>query len=465
MKPQLKPKLVAISLPVLALASALTAQTRVEPPDNRYSIEDDIKLGREAAAQVERELPIMQDDAVTSYVQEIGRRLVDAIPSDQRHAGFRYSFEVVNVREINAFALPGGPMFVNRGMIEAASSEGEAAGVMAHEISHVALRHGTAQATKAQRFQFGQLAGAVLGAIIGGRVGDVVSQGTQFGLGTVFLRYGRDYERQADIEGAQIMARSGYDPREMASMFRTIEKQGGGGGPEWLSSHPNPGNRAEYIAREAAMLGVENVRRDSASFDRIRAHLKSLPPAPTTEEATRAAKRGGDSTRRGGTLSNRVERPSSRYTRYTGESFEVSVPSNWRELVGSGGVTFAPDGGYGESNGQSVFTHGAEIGISRARSDDLQTATEELIESLAQGNPRLSRPSNFRRAAIAGRDGLQTTLTNVSDTTRRRETIQLTTTLLSGGRLMHIVAVAPQEEFDVYRTAFQRVTESIRLRD
>src|SRR4029077_13634667 len=107
-------------------------------------------------------------------------------------------------REINAFALPGGPMFVNRGMIEAAHTEGAVAGVMAHELSHVLLRHGTAQAAKATKYEIGQVAGAVFGAIIGGGWGQVISQGTQFGLGTAFLRFGREYERQADLEGAQI---------------------------------------------------------------------------------------------------------------------------------------------------------------------------------------------------------------------------------------------------------------------
>ena len=136
-------------------------------------------------------------------------------------------FETVNVRDINAFALPGGPMFVNRGMIEAANNEGEVAGVMAHEISHVVLRHGTAQAGKATKYQAGQIAGAILGAIVGGGVGSAIAQGTQFGLGAAFLRYGREYEKQADLEGAQIMARAGYDPRDMANMFKTIEQTAG----------------------------------------------------------------------------------------------------------------------------------------------------------------------------------------------------------------------------------------------
>jgi predicted Zn-dependent protease len=131
------------------LIALLAAQTVITPPDNKYSPAEDVKLGQEAAAQAEQQLPIMRDDAVTSYVEALGRRLADAVPENRRHPEFRYSFKVVNVREINAFALPGGPMFVNRGMIEAARNEGEVAGVMAHELSHVVLRHGTAQASKA----------------------------------------------------------------------------------------------------------------------------------------------------------------------------------------------------------------------------------------------------------------------------------------------------------------------------
>ena len=133
----------------------------------------------------------------------------------------------MNLKEINAFALPGGPMFVNRGMFEAAKGEGEVVGVMAHELSHVLLRHGTANATKAQSFQLGQLAGAIAGAVVGGGWGQVISEGSQFGLGTALLKYSREYEKQADLLGAQIMARAGYDPRDLGRMFETIQKRGG----------------------------------------------------------------------------------------------------------------------------------------------------------------------------------------------------------------------------------------------
>ena len=164
-------------------------------------------------------------------------------------------------------------MFLNRGMIEAAKTEAEMAGVMAHEIAHVALRHGTAQATKGQKFQVGAIAGQILGAIVGGAAGSVIAQGSQFGLGAYFLKYGREYERQADLLGAQIMARAGYDPREMANMFRTIQEQGGRSGPEWLSSHPDPGNRYNAIVNESKSLRVQG-NANTGQFASIKTRLR-----------------------------------------------------------------------------------------------------------------------------------------------------------------------------------------------
>src|SRR4030095_14589706 len=129
---------------------------------------DDVKVGRQAAQEVEQQMPILNDAEATSYVSRVGQRLVSNIPSEFQHPEFQYYFKIVNASDINAFALPGGPMYVNRGMIEAARNEGEMAGVMGHELSHVALRHGTAQATKSQKYS--TLAGiaGIAGAILGG---------------------------------------------------------------------------------------------------------------------------------------------------------------------------------------------------------------------------------------------------------------------------------------------------------
>ena len=462
----LRPQMIVAAM-VLSV-SIVGAQTKITPPKNKYSPSDDVKIGRDASAQVEQQLPLMRDDAVTSYVSDIGQRLVNAIPADLRHPEFRYTFKVVNVKEINAFALPGGPMYVNRGMIEAAKNEGEVAGVVAHELSHVALRHGTAQATKATPYEIGTIAGAILGAIVGGNAGSAIAQGTQFGLGTAFLRYSREYEKQADLEGSQIMARAGYDPRDMANMFRTIEQQGGSGGPQWLSDHPNPGNRYAYITQEAQSLHVQNARHDSGAFQNVQAHLRSMPPAPSTEEATRSGRngrnpRGGETN--GGRISTNVERPSSRYSSYDeGNLFRISVPSNWRELPGNNSVTFAPDGGYGSLNQQSVFTHGVEVGVTRNESHDLQTATDELVQSLAQSNPRMRRSRGYDRGSIGGRNGLRAVLTNQNDATGRSERIALYTTFLNDGTLFYLIGVAPDDEYGNYDQVFNRIAGSLQFR-
>ena len=445
--------------------SVIGAQTVITAPPNKYSPSEDVQLGREAAAQAEQQLPILHDDGVTSYVQSIGRRLADAIPPELQHREFTYSFKLVNVREINAFALPGGPMYVNRGMIEKAQTEGQIASVMAHEMSHVALRHGTAQATKATKYEIGAVAGAVLGAIIGGNIGNVVAQGTQFGLGTAFLRFSREYERQADILGSHIMASVGYDPREMASMFKLIEKEGGPGGPQWLSDHPNPGDRSAYITREAQSLQIQHAVHDPRGFEQVQARLRRMAPAPTTEEATRSG--AGPGSRRSSGDSpglGPVERPSSRYTTYTeGNRFRVSVPSNWRELAGSNAVTFAPDGAYGNVGGQSVFTHGMEIGLTRNETHDLKTATDELINSLANSNPKLSRPTGRAKASIDGRQGLRTELSNISDATGQQERLDLYSALLRDGSLFYALGVVPRAQFSDYQGTFRQVVGSIRI--
>jgi predicted Zn-dependent protease len=246
--------LVAALAASLMLSVPAGAQTRIDPDKNSFSPAQDVELGRRAAAELRRELPIVRDRRMENYVDQIGRRLVAAIPGRLQQSRFRYTFEVVDRREINAFALPGGPVFVNRGMLDAARNDGEVAGVIAHELSHIVLRHGTAQATKGQKFQLGALAGQILGSVVGGRTGAVIAQGSQIGIGTYFLKYSREYEREADLLGVQIMSRAGYDPRDMASMFQTIARRGGNGGPEWLSDHPSPSNRYEAINREAALV-------------------------------------------------------------------------------------------------------------------------------------------------------------------------------------------------------------------
>ena len=285
---------VLMLLALMAFPLSTLAQTRVVAPSNPYSESKDIELGRQAAQQVERQLPLLNDPSVQSYVEGVGRRLVEAIPPEFQHSQFHYSFKVLDVRDLNAFALPGGYTYVNRGLIEAAHNEGELAGAMAHEISHVALRHGTAQAAKARKYQYGAAAVGVLGAIFGvpaaGQLGAA-------GIGAYFLKFSREYEKQADILGSHIMANAGYDPHDLANIFRTLEQQGGSGGPQWLSDHPNPGNRYEYISREAEALHVTDPTRNTDQFVQAQAVLRDLPRARSMQEIARSGQRSPQQTR------------------------------------------------------------------------------------------------------------------------------------------------------------------------
>ncbi|HEY2934871.1 MAG TPA: M48 family metallopeptidase [Acidobacteriota bacterium] len=452
---------------IVATPIAGLAQTRIKPPSNKYSVSQDVELGQQAAAEADKQLPILGIPEVNSYISNLGRKLAASIPPEYQHPEFRYTFKVVDAKDINAFALPGGPMYVNRGMIEAAETEGEVAGVMAHEMSHVALRHGTAQATKAQKYQVGAVAGAILGAIIGGNVGSVVAQGSQFGLGAAFLRFSREYEKQADLLGTQTMARAGYDPMDMAHMFEIIEKQGGRGGPQWLSDHPNPGNRIAYIRDEAQSLRVQNPVRDTREFARVQSLLGGLAPARSTEEIMRG---GGRGRREGGTypsgtqVGGRVEAPSGRYRTYNeGNLFRVSVPENWRELSGNNAVTFAPDGAYGQVRGHDVFTHGVQIGLTRNEMHNLRDATEEFVAALSQGNPNMRQQSGYQRATVAGYQGLSAVFSNISEATGRTEVVTIYTTLMRDGNLFYIITVAPEQDYRNYQNAFQNVVRSVQI--
>jgi len=456
---------------VVATAGLPTAQTKITPPKNRYTPEQDVQLGREAAAEVRKEYPVIPDTRLSSYLDSLGRRLVAAAPEELRNPVFEYSFTPVNLKDINAFALPGGPMFVNRGMFEAATGEGEVVGVMAHELAHVLLRHGTANATKAQGFQFGQLAGAIAGAVVGGGWGQVISQGSQFGLGTWLLKYSREYEKQADLLGAQIMARAGYDPRDLGRMFETIQKQGGAGAPQWLSSHPDPGNRSAYIAKEAAQLKIASARDTrSAEFQQARAAFAQLPPAKSMAELARNTPRSGGS--EGGSAPTAVGRigepvppPSNQFrTVQGGRLFETQVPANWQAVATNSAVKYVPENGYGTADGQSVFTHGVELGVARASSRNLGEATETLLQAFAQNNPELRRAGEPRQITMAQRGALAVPLVNRS-VLGGSERIGLYTTFLSDGNLFYYATIVPEREADEYRLVFDRIGRSIRLRD
>jgi hypothetical protein len=470
-----------IALAIVFMPLATLAQTQIKLHGNKFKPQEDVRLGRQAAAEAEQQFPLLRDGDVSGYVERVGQRLVAAIPPEFQHPEFRYYFKVINASDINAFALPGGPMYVNRGMIQAARNEGEMAGVMAHELSHVALRHGTAQATKAQKYSI--LAGilGIGGAIIGGPAGAAGQIASQ-GVGVYFLKFSREYETEADLLGARIMANAGYDPRDLANMFRTIQSQGGGGGG-FLSDHPSSADRYARINQEAQYLRINTaVRNDSREFYGIKESLRGYPAAPTMSEIARSGRRypnqgpqspnqgpqypNGDRTNYPNLPTGRVDYPSSRYRTYNGGAFTVSIPENWRQINEQNTLWFAPNGGYATAGtGQTVFTHAVNLGATQTRSRNLQQATDEFISGLQRGNSNLRARGGYQRVDVDGRYGQLLVLDNANEATGRAEIINVVTTQLRSGELFYMIAVSPSDDYRAYQNTFLTIIRSLRLND
>jgi hypothetical protein len=265
------------------------------------------------------------------------------------------------------------------------------------------------------------------------------------------------------------MARAGYNPRAMATMFDTIARQGGNRAPEWLSSHPDPGNRSAAINREAETLQVRGSANSQAEFQSVRSRLGQMSPAPTAEQVARGQAGQGSRAPVGTTgRTARVEQPSGQWRTYQpGQFLQIAVPSNWREIGGSNGVvTYAPDGGYVQAqSGQPALTHGVEVGVAQAGDASLQQATEQLLQGFAQSNPQLRRQGGYTRTTVGGRQGLTTTLSNVSEVTGEAETVMLSTAQLRDGSLLFLIGVAPQNEASGYANTFGRVRQSVKIND
>lgn len=233
---------IVIALALLtSSAGYLTAQTRLKPGMNLFSLRDDVEIGRRSASQIERQYRTYNDPRVSG----IGRRLA----ARSNMPGLPWRFRVIDRADANAFALPGGYVYVTTGMLRRTRSDSELAGILAHEITHVTLRHGTNQASKAMLAQMPlQILGGRLG---GGLGGNLARLGLSFGLNSLFLKYGRGAETQADVGAVQLMRRAGYNPHGLVSFMQTLSNKGGG----FFSDHPSPSNRIGRIQQEIAATG------------------------------------------------------------------------------------------------------------------------------------------------------------------------------------------------------------------
>jgi predicted Zn-dependent protease len=269
-------------LGIVFAASLLWAQgpTQFHPGFNLFSKDQDVQLGKENADQVRKQTIVIKDPVLTAYVTRVGQRLVTA--REAQESGFPFTFEVVADPSINAFALPGGPMFINTGLLRAVDNEAQLAGVMGHEMSHVILRHGTNQASKSQLIALP----AILGSQLTGNsmMGKLAQLGIGLGANSVLLKFSRTAESQADLMGSHLMAESGYDPTEMARFFEKLNAEGGQRAPQFLSDHPNPDNREKAIQEEAQRLPERNYGYQTGDFQRMKRAVGKIhepkPPPP-----------------------------------------------------------------------------------------------------------------------------------------------------------------------------------------
>jgi predicted Zn-dependent protease len=442
----------------LIVAVALTAyaadnRTKLKPGWNLFSPEQDVEMGREVAKQAESELPMLNDQQANAYIDALGKRLAAKAPGEK----YPYQFKIVNDPSINAFALPGGFIYIHRGIIDAADNEAHLAGVMAHEIGHVALRHGTNQVSKAY---LAQAPLAILGGVLGsGSTGAVLAQlGVSFAANSLLLKYSRDAETQADLLGTQILYDNGYDPRAMVQFFEKIQAQSKGRAVEFFSSHPNPENRIGNTQREIERIGgmPANMRNDSTQFQNVKARLAGMPAPKTgaTPGAAPTADRG-----------RTPDAPSTRTRTYNGQAMQFRYPDNWRQSGQGSAMTIAPDGGVinnALAYGMIISTFEPEYRSGQNRLT-LEDARDQLISSLRQSNPDMRIARNHEATRVNGRQAYLTEASNQSPA-GGLETNWIITTMAADGTVYYFVGVAPQAQFNNYRRTFQNIIDSVRFR-
>lgn len=479
---------------ILALLIAgpfsLFAQSSPDLPDpgspSGITREQQIQVGQQAAAEVYKQMPVLSDSSpVTRYIQELGRKLEGVIPSDK---SWPYQFHVVQQKEINAFALPGGPVFVNIGTIEAADNEAELVGVMAHEMSHVYMQHSAKQAGKTSTLQ--GLAG-ILGAVLpGNAAGSIARLGIQLGAGTLSLKYSRADEAQADAVGAIIAYRAGYNPKAMADFFQKLEEQGGSG-PQFLSDHPNPGNREASIQKEIQNWPQKNYQTNSNAFVRAKQEASGIK-AYTAQEIADGAKQGAwaQQNQRNGAIAPNVPassnsggnagangggsitnvslkdvRPSSRFKQYQGNNISISYPDNWQVNNGQGGLLIAPSAAVSDSG----IAYGTLIGGGQdPNGQSLDQATQYLIQNLQQQNQGMQQSGSISRIQVNGTQGRSVYLTGSSPVTENGRALAerdwLVTLTDSQGRLLYLVFISPEKDFNSLKGTYQKMLQSLQAR-
>jgi predicted Zn-dependent protease len=445
---------------------------RITPTsDAAISPADQIKAGQQAAAQVKQQMPVLPDNSPeTIEVRRIGEKLISHAP------GYKWPFEfhTVNQKDINAFALPGGPMFINLGTIQSAD-EAELAGVMAHELSHVILQHAARDASKQQGAQvLGALGAMIAGAVLGGGIaGQAAGAAAQLGAGAWAMKYSRADETEADLLGAQLMYDAGYDPYSLVEFFDVLAKQGGGSGPQFLSDHPNPGNRAKTISTAIQKFPKKSFpRSDSQEFASMKRHAMGQKAMTAQEVADYAKKRQGSAQSQGGgapavVRASRTEvMPSGGMRTQNFGPFSMAVPSNWQAGQSQdGGYLIAPQAGV---SGNSIAYGVMVQGVQPQQRMSLDEATDKIVQGLVQGNEGASVNGSPQRTSVNGADARSVTIRalsplEVSGGKQVPERDWVVTMDGGNNTIIYAVFTAPEQDFAALKPTFEDMLRSFRV--
>jgi Zn-dependent protease with chaperone function len=447
-------------IPLLIL-SLRPIEARVVPTHgfDIFSSQEEVQAGQQAATQVSQQLPLLaDDDSATKYVQRLGQRLAEHAPGEK----WPYTFHVVNQKEINAFALPGGPIFVNLGTIQAADNEAQLAGVLAHEISHVVQRHGTRAASKQMA---AQLPLALLGGMMGnGALSRAAQLGISFGVGSYFLKNSRQAESEADLLGSDIMYDSGFDPHQMAVFFAKLQEQSGKQSTvaQFLSDHPDPGNRAGAVSQEVSTLPAKKYQKDSSEFLAIKKQVGGLQPMSADQIAAWQKDHAAAPAAVKGIPIDASMR------QFDHSEYQISYPANWQVMGdANSAVTIAPQNGFLKD----AVVYGAIVSNYEPEKTDtsLDAATHALINSLRQSNPDMKEIGNTEDIRVNGLAGKSIDLIGRSpeqgqpgQTMRERD--WLIAMKRNDGSLLYVVFVAPEKDFEDLRPVFEQMLKSMKLK-
>ena len=444
---------------MLVLPAFGADRTTIKQGWNLFTAQQDIQIGRDLADRAEANQPLIDDNKPNAYLNALGQQLVRRAPGER----YPYQFKILDEPSINANALPGGFIYVTRGAIEAAQNEPELAGLLAHQIAHVALRHGSQNASQAY---VAQVPSARTGRV---DVDAAISRiDVNLNGDSPVIKYSREAERQADIIATQIMVDAGFDPQAMTQMMQRVRNQPSNRSTSFYSSHPDLANRAARVRTETQNMGgtARNMRGDSPDFHSVKNFLMAASDADRPYEIGRSARNSS---------STSVELPSTRMLTHREDDIQFRYPDNWTVSEDQDGISLAPEGGvvsgslaYGmkvaifRPQTQSFGQTGLNTGIGQSGKTALSRATSQLVDEIRQSNPNMRMAGAEQRRLVDGQSAAVLTFNNDSPI-GGAEVNWLVTVLRPDGTLRYFVGVAPQPDYNRYASTFDQIVGSARF--